>query len=163
MKQLFALSVMALSLLSSCNNLQKVSAEPESLQKFTDEQLMDRVQNDALKYFWDFAEPNSLMGRERYHEDFYPKNDANVVTTGGSGFGLMTILVGVERGFIRRSEAVKRLTHIADFLAKADRHHGAWPHWLDGETGKTVSFGKKDNGGDIVETAFLVEGIITVR
>jgi len=104
-------------------------------QKLTDEQLMDKVQRETLKFFWDFAEPNSLMGRERYHEDFYPRNDANVVTTGGSGFGLM----------------------------KADRHHGAWPHWLDGETGKTVSFGKKDNGGDIVETAFLVEGIITVR
>lgn len=163
MKKIFTLSVLALTLLNSCTNLQKVAEEPESIHKFTDDQLMDRVQQDALKYFWDFAEPNSLMGRERYHEDFYPQNDANVVTTGGSGFGLMTILVGIERGFIPRSEAVKRLTHIADFLAKADRHHGAWPHWLDGETGKTVSFGKKDNGGDIVETAFLVEGIITVR
>ena len=70
MKKIFAFSVMTLSLLSSCNNLQKVAAEPESIQKFTDEQLMDRVQKDALKYFWDFAEPNSLMGRERYHEDF---------------------------------------------------------------------------------------------
>ncbi len=163
MKKIFTLSVLALTLLNSCTNLQKVAAEPESMQKFTDDPLMDRVQQDALKYFWDFAEPNSLMGRERYHEDFYPQNDANVVTTGGSGFGLMTILVGIERGFIPRNEAVKRLAHIADFLAKADRHHGAWPHWLDGETGKTVSFGKKDNGGDIVETAFLVEGIITVR
>ena len=124
---------------------------------------MDRVQRDALKYFWDFAEPNSLMGRERYHEDFYPKNDANVVTTGGSGFGLMTILVGIERGFIPRKEAVKRLSHIADFLAKADRYHGAWPHWLNGETGKTVNFGNKDNGGDIVETAFLTQGLMVVR
>ena len=103
------------------------------------------------------------MGRERYHEDFYPKNDANVVTTGGSGFGLMTILVGIERGFIPRKEAVKRLSHIADFLAKADRHHGAWPHWLNGETGKTVNFGNKDSGGDIVETAFLTQGLMVVR
>ena len=92
MKKIFTLSVLALTLLNSCTNLQKVAAEPESIHKFTDDQLMDRVQQDALKYFWDFAEPNSLMGRERYHEDFYPQNDANVVTTGGSGFGLMTIL-----------------------------------------------------------------------
>ena len=163
MKKILTVAVVAFTLISSCNNLQRATTKPENIQKWSDEQLMDQVQKDALKYFWDFAEPNSLMGRERYHEDFYPKNDANVITMGGSGFGLMTILVGVERGFVPRKEAVKRLTHIADFLAKADRHHGAWPHWLNGETGKTVSFGKKDNGGDIVETAFLVEGIITVR
>ncbi len=157
----FIYSITAAGFLLSCNSVPKSAQTSTNL---TDEQLMTQVQKDALKYFWDYAEPNSLMGRERYHEDGnYPKNDQHVVTTGGSGFGLMTILVGVERGFIPRQDAVKRLTHIADFLAKADRHHGAWPHWLDGRTGKTVSFGKKDNGGDIVETAFLVEGLITVR
>ena len=125
---------------------------------------MDKVQSDALKYFWDFAEPHSYLGRERYHEDnIYPDNDKDVITTGGSGFGLMTILVGVDRKFIPRREAVKRLTHIADFLEKADRFHGAWSHWINGETGKVVPFGKKDNGGDLVETAFLTQGIICVR
>lgn len=110
----------------------------------TDEQLMDRVQKDALKYFWDYAEPNSKLGRERYHEDnIYPDNDKHVITTGGSGFGLATVLVGVERGFVPRREAVKRLTVMMDFLAKADRHKGAWSHWINGETGKTVPFGKK--------------------
>lgn len=92
----------------------------------TDEQLMDRVQKDALKYFWDYAEPNSKLGRERYHEDnIYPDNDKHVITTGGSGFGLATVLVGVERGFVPRREAVKRLTVMMDFLAKADRHKGS--------------------------------------
>lgn len=125
---------------------------------------MDKVQSDALKYFWDFAEPHSYLGRERYHEDnIYPENDKHVITTGGSGFGLMTIIVGVDRKFIPRREAVKRLTHIADFLEKADRFHGAWSHWINGETGKVVPFGKKDNGGDLVETAFLVQGMICVR
>lgn len=164
MKKITAAIFLSAILLTSCKSATSTTANATTISKnITDTQLMDRVQRDALKYFWDFAEPNSLMGRERYHEDFYPKNDANVVTTGGSGFGLMTILVGVERGFIPRKEAVKRLSHIADFLAKADRHHGAWPHWLNGETGKTVNFGNKDNGGDIVETAFLTQGLIAVR
>ncbi len=155
---------MALFFLASCSTTKKLSfGVQQSELSPADETLLDRIQKDALKYFWDFAEPNSLMGRERYHEDFYPKNDAHVVTTGGSGFGLMTVLVGVERGFIPRKEAVERLTHIADFLAKADRHHGAWSHWINGETGRTVSFGERDNGGDIVETAFLTEGLLTVR
>lgn len=126
--------------------------------------LLDRVQKDVLKYFWDFAEPNSYLARERYHEDqIYPQNDAHVITTGGSGFGLATILVGVERGFVSRKAAVQRLSVMMDFLARADRYKGAWSHWIHGETGKTVPFGKKDNGGDLVETAFLTSGILMVR
>lgn len=165
MKAFFALSLVASSFLFSCKNANNVVSKTDvSTHSFTNEQLMNKVQQDALKYFWDFAEPNSMLARERYHvDDIYPENDKNVITTGGSGFGLMTILVGVERGFIPRKEAVKRLNVMADFLASADRHHGAWSHWMNGETGKTVPFGKKDNGGDLVETAFLVQGIITVR
>lgn len=165
MKAFFALSLVASSFLFSCKNANNVVSKTDvSTHSFTNEQLMNKVQQDALKYFWDFAEPNSMLARERYHvDDIYPENDKNVITTGGSGFGLMTILVGVERGFIPRKEAVKRLNIMADFLASADRHHGAWSHWMNGETGKTVPFGKKDNGGDLVETAFLVQGIITVR
>lgn len=147
MKNLLSISIISLSVLLSCKNNQvsKTLTETKPIsKKFTDNQLMDKVQSDALKYFWDFAEPNSFLGRERYHEDnVYPDNDKHVITTGGSGFGLMTILVGVDRKFIPRQEAVKRLTHIADFLEKADRFHGAWSHWINGETGKVVPFGKK--------------------
>ncbi len=127
-------------------------------------ELMDQVQRDVLKYFWDFAEPNSLLARERYHPDGnYPENDSHIITSGGSGFGLMTLIVGIERGFIPREEAVVRLHHMMDFLAKADRFHGAWAHWMNGETGKVKPFGKMDNGGDLVETAFLVQGLICIK
>ena len=163
-KYILALGVLALGIASSCQNMQKPVANHQVVEHSKEQHLMDQVQKDALKYFWDFAEPNSLLARERYHQDgVYPQNDSHVVTTGGSGFGLMSLLVGVERGFIPRGEAVDRLTHIADFLASAERHHGAWSHWIDGRNGKTVSFGKKDDGGDLVETAFLVQGLITVR
>ena len=163
-KYILALGVLALGIASSCQNMQKPVANHQVVEHSKEQHLMDQVQKDALKYFWDFAEPNSLLARERYHQDgVYPQNDSHVVTTGGSGFGLMSLLVGVERGFIPRAEAVDRLTHIADFLASAERHHGAWSHWIDGRNGKTVSFGKKDDGGDLVETAFLVQGLITVR
>ena len=102
---------------------------------YTDEELMTQVQQDAFKYFWDWANPNSKLARERYLVE-NPSFEANIVTTGGSGFGLATVLVGVERGFIPREEAVKRLNTMMDFLAKADRFHGAWSHWIHGETGK---------------------------
>src|SRR5450759_1680754 len=87
----------------------------------------------------------------------------NVVTSGGSGFGLMAILVGIERGFITRDEAFGRYSRIVDFLKNANRFHGAWSHWIYGETGKVKPFSPKDNGGDIVETAYLMEGLLTVR
>ncbi|MEC5166361.1 hypothetical protein RCH18_002101 [Flavobacterium sp. PL11] len=128
----------------------------------TDAEAMDQVQKDVVKYFWEYAETNSKLARERYHEGD-PSFESNIITTGGSGFGLMTLIVGIERGFIPRGEAVLRLTTALTFLENADRFHGAWSHWIDGNTGKVIPFGTKDNGGDIVETAFLCQGILAVR
>lgn len=131
---------------------------------FSDEELMDRIQRETFEYFWEGAEPVSGLARERIHMDgIYPSNDRDVVTIGGSGFGLLAILVGVERGFITRKQAFERYQKIVDYLAKADRFHGAWPHWLHGPTGKTKPFSKMDDGGDLVETAFLVQGLLTVK
>jgi hypothetical protein len=130
----------------------------------TDEELIDIVQKQTFAYFWDYAEPNSGMARERYHPDgTYPENDANIVTTGGSGFGLMAIVSAMSRGYITREQGTDRLSKIENFLVNADRFHGAWSHWIDGNTGKVKPFGIKDNGGDLVETSFLAAGIITVR
>lgn len=132
--------------------------------EYSDEQLLDTIQKQTLNYFWEGAEPTSGLARERIHmDDIYPTSPKNTVTTGGSGFGFMAILVGVKRGFITREEALKRYTKMVDFLERADRFHGAWPHWLNGETGKTVPFSKKDTGGDLVETAFLIQGMLAVK
>jgi hypothetical protein len=132
--------------------------------KITDDSLLTLTEYRTFQYFWDGAEPNSGMARERIHIDgIYPDNDRNVVTTGGTGFGVMAILVGIERGFISRDEGFRHLSGIVEFLKKADRYHGAWSHWIDGETGKTKPFGVKDNGADLVETAYLMQGLLTVR
>lgn len=128
----------------------------------TDDELMDKVQKDALKYFWEYAETNSKLARERYHVQD-PGNDAQIVTTGGSGFGLMSMLVGVERGFVPRAEAVSRFTTALNFLENADRFHGAWPHWMNGTNGNVIPFSTYDNGGDLVETSFLCQALICMR
>lgn len=147
---------------ASCNTAtQKTSQENSDV---SDDSLLTRVQYETFQYFWKNAEPVSGLGRERTHMDgVYPQNDRDVVTTGGSGFGLMAILVGIERGFITREEGFNHFKKVTEYLEKADRFHGAWPHWLDGPTGKVKPFSKKDDGGDLVETAFLVHGLITVR
>ncbi len=142
----------------------KQKKEEKTVQKLSDDSLLTLIQHQTFQYFWDGAEPNSGLACERIHTDGnYPENDQRVVTSGGSGFGVMSIVVGMERGFITREAGVERLAKIASFLEKADRFHGAWPHWLHGETGKVKPFGGKDNGGDIVETAYLVQGLICVK
>jgi len=133
-------------------------------ENITDDQLLEKIQKQTFRYFWDFAEPNSGLARERYHPDgIYPENDENIITTGGSGFGLMSIITAIERGFVERNQAIEKLNKIADFLEYSDRFYGAWSHWIDGRTGKTKPFSTKDDGGDLVETAFLAQGFIVVR
>jgi len=122
----------------------------------SDDALLTLVQQQTFKYFWDFGHPNSGLARER-------DTSGDVVTTGGSGFGIMAIVVGIDRGFITRTEGVLRLKKIVTFLENANRFHGAWSHWINGNTGVVIPFGTKDNGGDLVETSFLVQGLLTFR
>ena len=130
----------------------------------SDSALLDSVQKQTIKYFTDGAEPISGMGRERFHVDNdYPDNDKNIITSGGSGFGVMGLIVAIERKFISREEGLQRLEKIVHFLETADRFHGAWPHWWNGETGKVKPFGKKDNGADLVETSYMLQGLLCVR
>lgn len=130
----------------------------------TDEQLLDTVQYYTFQYFWKGAEPNSGMAPERIHIDgIYPDNDAHIITTGGTGMGLIGILGAIERGWISRSEAVARFEKMISFLEKADRWNGIWPHWLDGKTGRVKPFSPKDDGADLVESAFLMQGLLVVR
>lgn len=129
---------------------------------YSDTQLLEMVQKDALKYFWDYAESNTKLARERYYTD-NPGQDAQVISTGGSGFGLMTILVGIKNGYVTKAEAVTRLTTALNFLENANRFHGAWPHWMNGANGQVIPFSSQDDGGDLVETAFLSQGLICVR
>ncbi|MCB9310102.1 MAG: beta-glucosidase [Lewinellaceae bacterium] len=122
--------------------------------RISDEALLTLIQKKTFTFFWDFGHPYSGMARER-------NNSGNLVTTGGTGFGIMSIIVGIENNFISRQEGLERITKIVSFLNdKVTRYHGAFPHWLDGNTGATIPFSTKDNGGDLVETSFLMEGML---
>ena len=121
-----------------------------------DDELLDLVQEHTFQYFWSGAHPLSGMARER-------STSGDLVTTGGTGFGLMALIVGIERGFITRNQGVERITTIVNFLENANRFHGVWPHWMNGNTGIIFPFSANDNGGDLVETAFLAQGLITAR
>ncbi|MEQ8703807.1 MAG: glucoamylase family protein [Phaeodactylibacter sp.] len=128
----------------------------------SDEALLDRVQQQTFNYFWEGGEPISGAAPERIHEDVYPQDDADVVTSGGTGFGIMATIAAIERGYISRKTGRKRLQKLAEWLRDADRFHGAWAHWMY-PSGKVKPFSRYDDGGDLVETAFLVQGLIVAR
>lgn len=150
--------------LLSCQNQKVKTTQQSNLQVISDDSLLTLVEFNTFQYFWEGAEPVSGLACERIHLDgHYPLHDKSVITSGGSGFGVMAILVGIERGFISREQGLLHLQKSVDWLAKADRFHGAWPHWLYGETGKVKPFGSNDNGADLVETAYLMQGLLCVR
>ncbi len=123
----------------------------------TDDDFLDMVQRATFRYFYQFAHPNCGLARER-------NTSGDVVTIGGSGFGVMALIVGIERNFISRTEGAKHLLKMLNFLTtSAQRFHGAYPHWLNGWTGQVVPFSPQDDGGDIVETSFLLQGLLTAR
>ena len=122
----------------------------------SDTALLTLVQRQTFKYFWDFGHPSCGMARER-------NSSGDVVTMGGSGFGIMSMIVGINRGSITRAQGLSRLDTILTFLETCDRFHGAWPHWLNGVTGKVVPFATDDDGADLVETSYMMEGLLTMR
>jgi hypothetical protein len=133
-------------------------AASASTRKFSDDELLTMLQEACFHYYWEGADPQSGMTRENI------PGDDRIIATGASGMGIAALTVGVERGFITRAQGVERLTKIVSFLEHAQRYHGAWSHYMDGTTGKTMPvFGTFDNGGDLVETSFLMEGLLAAR
>jgi hypothetical protein len=124
--------------------------------------LLDTVQRQTLAYFWEFAHPVSGMARERSN----PAAGYDYLETtcsGGTGFGIMALLAGAARGFLPRGAVLDRIRRIVDHLTRAETHHGVFPHFVDGTTGATIPFSPKDDGGDLVETSFLMMGLLCAR
>jgi len=138
----------------------RIITEMDSSNKFpiiSDDALLDSVQRRTFRYFWEFGHPISGMARER-------NTSGDLVTSGGTGFGIMAIVASVDRGFISRADGGDRLKTIVDFLTnKAVTYHGAFPHWMNGATGATIPFSPNDDGADLVETSYLMEGLLCAR
>lgn len=129
-----------------------------STHEMSDDELLTMLQEETFHYYWENAHPKAGAIEEN------TPGDPRIVATGATGFGAMVLVVGVERGFITREQGLERLTKIVSFYEKATRYHGAWAHFYDGDTAQTMPvFGMFDDGGDLVETSFLMEGLLTAR
>lgn len=136
-------------------------ASPIALAALPDDALLEEIQRQTFRFFWEGAEPASGLARDRSRQ--HGKSEDNLVAIGGSGFGLMALVAAVSRGWVSRTAAVARLSRMMDALERATRYHGVFPHFMDGVSGATIPFGPLDDGGDLVETSFLMMGLLTVR
>ena len=142
---------------STAVNLSTAIDPSDKFPVISDNALLDLVQQQTFKYFWDFGHPVSGLARER-------NTSGETVTSGGSGFGIMAIVTGISRNFITRAQGLARMQTIVSFLKNtAQRFHGAYPHWMNGTTGVVIPFSTKDNGADLVETSYLMEGLLIAR
>jgi hypothetical protein len=167
---LTGLTKYSIILSASLASKQKINLSPAFLSSFitqidstdkfaqiSDSALLTLVEKQTFNYFWNFGHPVSGLARER-------TSSGDIVTTGGSGFGIMSMIVGVQRNFISHAEGLSRIDTIVNFLSnKASRYHGAFPHWINGSTGATVPFSTQDNGGDLVETSYMMQGLLCAR
>jgi hypothetical protein len=164
MKISLAALTLCIFLLACAQPKKSEVSQPRLSVQVSDSAILDSIERRTFDFFWIGAESNSGMAPERVHMDGdYPANDQRIIATGGSGFGVMGILAGIHRGYITREQGLQRFEKIISFLEKADRFHGAYSHWINGEDGHVKPFGRKDNGGDLVETSYLFQGLLCVR
>lgn len=168
MRRLLFLTCIFFVALPLLSDAQKKKASPVVVfdpatrpKNISDSALLDIVQKQTFRYFWDFAHPVSGLSRERSNVAYEYGDE--VVTTGGTGFGVMAVIVATERKWIERDSAAKFLLKMVKFLSKADSYHGVFAHWLNGATGKTIPFSRKDDGADLVETSYLFQGLLCAR
>jgi hypothetical protein len=132
-----------------------------ALAALADEDLLEAVQRQTFRFFVEGSHPVSGLAPDRRSAGEEPPDD--LVGIGGSGFSVMAHIVAVERGWMTREEAVGRINRMVDVLIRATCYHGAFPHFMNGATGATIPFSRKDDGGDIVETSYLVMGLLCAR
>jgi hypothetical protein len=160
-KKLFIIFILISQVVVAQKNQSEIFDPTKRPKNLSDSALLDLVQKQTFKYFWDFAHPVSGLARERSNTNGGYGHETT--TTGGTGFGIMSVIVAVERGWITRDTAAKFLLKMVKFLVKSPSYHGAFPHWMDGATGKTIPFSRKDDGGDLVETSYLMQGLLCAR
>lgn len=135
-------------------------APSSDLEHLTDEELLERVQHRTFRYFWETAHPTSGLVPDRWSPK---KSEGDRIAIGGSGFGILAIIVAVTRGWVSRDSALERLERMVEFLSRATRLHGIYPHFMNGNTGDTIPMSRKNDGGDLVETSYLFMGLLCAR
>jgi len=135
--------------------------KPAALAALPDDELLEAVQRQTFRFFWEGVDPASGLAPDRRKTHGTPRDD--LIAIGGSGFGIIALIVAVERGWVTRAAAAERLDRMLEVLNRATCYHGVFPHFMHGGTGATIPFTRKDDGGDLVETSILLMGLLCAR
>jgi hypothetical protein len=116
------------------------------------------LEERTFRFFWDTANPRNGLVPDRYPTPSF----ASIAAV---GFGLTSYPIGVERGYVTRAEARKRVLATLRFLYNAPQgphqhgmsgYKGFFYHFLDMKTGERFD----DSELSTVDTALLLAGAL---
>lgn len=125
-------------------------------EEISDEQLLNLVQVAHINYFVENYDINTGL-----HLPFRMKDQA-IVSTRETGFALLSMLIGVERGFVSRNIFVNRVRRIVDFLEDAPNKYGILASFYDGRSRLPEYMGKRPNYS-VESTTAIIEALLVVR
>jgi hypothetical protein len=135
-------------------------AGPEAPKPFSpqDEAFLQELEAANFRYFWEQANPETGIVRDRCNVRVTQKNDLGSIAA--TGFGLTALCIGEKRGFITHAEARDRVLNTLRFhWKKLPNHRGFFYHWADVNTGERLW----DSEVSSIDTAILLCGILTCR
>jgi hypothetical protein len=151
--------LLAVSLLSCAGTpAQPPTTHAVSAGKQSDQALLDDVERRGFDYFWDLADPHTLLIPDRAPTPSFSSIAA-------VGFGLTAYGIGAERGYVTRAQAAERtLATLRSLLAMRQGpeprgisgYKGFFYHFLDMRTAerfKTVEL-------STVDTSLLMAGVL---
>lgn len=128
-----------------------------------DEEFLDDLSRRSFQYFIEHWHPKTGLIRDRSHvngEVVRRVDTYDVASLAATGFGLTALCIGVERGWISRSNAESRALVTLRFLAgPAHRKNGWFFHFVELGTGER----RWQCEASSVDTALVLAGVLTAR
>jgi len=130
----------------------------KDLQIDNSEKFIDLLEKRTFRYFWDYADPNTGLIRDR-------ASDSGVCSIAAVGFGLTSICIAEYRKWITYEEAYNRVlcTLNSFYDDPADPNdfcvegcHGLFWHFIDIHNGKPMYW----DGVSTIDSALLMAGIL---
>ncbi len=136
---------------------------PRSLSR-QDDAFLEDLSRRSFRYFWEQADPETglVADRARANGAPYPDDHAsrNIASSAATGFGLTTLCIAAERGWIDRQAARARALTTLRFYAEKSPHQRGWfYHFVDRKTGER----RWQSEVSTIDTALLLGGVLTVR
>jgi hypothetical protein len=115
----------------------------------------------GFHFFWDLANDDlDSTGYGLIPDRFNTFTGApgNVASIASVGYGLSTIPLGIEAGWITREEGEQRAYNTLLTLQNMQRTHGFWFHFVDMATGLRAW----NSEVSLIDTAILINGVLVV-